>query len=94
MKWRQVELEAEQLAYDGLDLVVHRLDVHAALGPCDPDLASPNHTVYATIVPDIRAIDAPEPEPVERALEVVRLRYRKETHLAFVRTRRPTRFDD
>ena len=80
MERRQVELEAEQLAHDGLDLVVQRLDAHAAFGRRDPDLASVDDTVQTTVVPDVRAIDAPEREAVERPLEVVRLRYRKETH--------------
>jgi hypothetical protein len=36
--------------------------------------------VETTLVPDVRTVDAPKSEAVERALEVVRLRYRKETH--------------
>jgi len=77
---RQIELEPEELAYDRLDLVVQRLDVHAALGRRDPDFAPAHHTVQAGVVPNVRAVDAPEREAVERALEVVWLRYRNETH--------------
>jgi hypothetical protein len=80
MKWGQVELEAEELVYDGLDLLVQRLDAYAAFGPRDPDLASVDDPVQTTVVPDVCTIDAPEREPVERALEVVRLRYRDKTH--------------
>jgi len=36
--------------------------------------------VQAGVVPNVRAVDAPEREAVERALEVVWLRYRNETH--------------
>ena len=85
---RQVELEAEQLAYDRLDLVVERLDVHAALGRRDPDLAAVDDTMQTTVVPDVRAIDAPEREAVERPVEVVRLRYRQQAHARSVLDRR------
>jgi hypothetical protein len=36
--------------------------------------------VQTTAVPDIRTIDAPEREPVERPGEVIRLRHRQQTH--------------
>jgi hypothetical protein len=80
VKRRQVELEPEELAYDRLDLLVQGLDVYAALGGRDPDFATVDDTVQTTVVPDVRTIDAPEREAIERALEVVRLRYRNETH--------------
>jgi hypothetical protein len=80
VKRRQVELEPKELAYDRFDLLVQRLDAYAALGRRDPNFAAVDDTVEPTVAPDVRAIDAPEREAVERALEVVRLRYRNETH--------------
>ncbi len=79
-KRRQVECKAEQFAHDGLDRLVERLDIHAALGRRDSNLTSVHDTVQAALVPGVRAVDAPEGEAVERALEVVRLRDRKVTH--------------
>jgi hypothetical protein len=66
--------------HHGGDLFVQGIDVHAALGGRNPDLASPDHPMETPVVPDVRAIDAPEGEAVERSREVVRLRYREQTH--------------
>ena len=55
---------------------------HAAGGRRDPDLAPVDDAVQAAVVPDVRAVDAPEREAVERELEVVRLRNREQTHAA------------
>ena len=66
--------------HDRLDLLVQGLDAYAALGRRDPDFASVDDTVQTSVVPDVRAIHAPKREAVERALVVVRLRYRNKTH--------------
>src|SRR5207245_11278071 len=78
----EIELETEQLAHDGLDHVVERLDLHAAVRRRDPDLPPGDDAVKPSVVKDVRTIDAPEREAVERAREVVRLRYADETHEA------------
>src|SRR5690242_8686371 len=72
----QIEVEADQLAHDRLDLVVERLGVHPAGRVGDTYLASGDDAVEAAVVPDVRAVDAPECEAVERGVEVVGLRNR------------------
>jgi hypothetical protein len=79
-KRRQVELEPEQLAHHALDRGVQRLDVDAAVGRGDSNLTPSHDTVQAALVPDVRAVDSPEREAVERALEVIRLRDSQVTH--------------
>ena len=79
-KWGQVELEAEQFGHHGLDRFVERLDPDTALGRGDSNLTPIHDAVQAAPVPDVRAVDSPEREAVERALEVVRLRDRQVTH--------------
>ena len=48
----------------------------------DPDFATVDDTMQPAVVNDVRPVDAPEREAVERQLEVVRLRNREETHAA------------
>src|SRR5215212_3412818 len=61
-KWRQVELEPEQLAYDGLDHVVERLDLDAAGRVRDANLPAGDDAVQRAVLPDVGAIDPPEGE--------------------------------
>jgi hypothetical protein len=86
----KVELQAQQLPDDRFDRLVERLDLHPASSRRDSHLAPVDDAVQAAVVPDVRAVDAPEREAVERELEVVRGRHRDESHgarLAAVRGR-------
>ena len=60
------------------DLVVARLDPHAARRRLDAHLAAGDDAVQATVVPEVREIGAVRAKALGRRLEVVRLREREE----------------
>src|SRR5437868_5230671 len=87
----EIELEAEQLAHDGLGLGVERLDVDTAVGRRYPHLASVDDAVEAAVVPEVREIGPERAVPLGRERKVVRLRDAEERHAPTVEKRVRTR---
>src|SRR5262245_16283793 len=69
----EVELGAEELAHDGLDIGVERLDVDASVGPRDPHLLTADDPVQPALVPEVREVGPEGTGAGGRELEGVRL---------------------
>src|SRR5262249_48842744 len=52
----EIELEPEELADDGLGVVVERLDVDVAVGGFDPHLAAADDGVQRAVLPEVGEI--------------------------------------
>ena len=86
----EVEWRSEEPCHLAGDLVVVRLDPHAAGRRFDAHLAAGDDAVQPALVPQVRAVGAVRAEALGRGVEVVRLREGEEGDGAMLRQpRRP-----